>query len=132
MRVKWDHLIERVDRPGDWLPFDLIEFEERALNNIVAPRYLSGQILADGFDSERRAIPVGYAAWAFIATAGDGGDIGTVPLVSGTLGKKIEKLFNTIDSVALRDAAEYYAEEDDADEEAAKRLVPFKYRFFGE
>lgn len=132
MRVKWQHLVEiRVNKPYDWLELKLTPSELNTLRQI-GNSYDSADILWNAWDEDRQAIPIGDVAWAFIATAGDGGDIGTVPLVGGPLLWKIDRLFDVVDNATIRDIAELYADQDGADKEQAKRLIPFRYRFFGD
>lgn len=80
--------------PGEELrlSFDLNEREEESLR-YIAGKYESAQILYDAYDPADLTIPRSEVIRAFFATPGDGGDLGTVPLAGGTLGKKIEQLW---------------------------------------
>lgn len=130
MSKKWDHLVE-VNWPAShkFLALDLDDSEERGLA-YAGHRYLSADILWNAYDAENKRIPAGYAAMAYIATAGDGGDTGTVPLIGGTLKRKVDKIFSDIYSRELNMAAEVFYEEEYSTEEQAKSLVPWLYRFY--
>jgi hypothetical protein len=94
---------------GEVVEWPLSEEDQRALSEWIAPRYLSGEILWKGWDEESQTIPVDEAIAAFIATAGDGGNIGTVPLAGGTLSGRIEELWEAVGAWEYKDAARAYA-----------------------
>lgn len=78
------------------LTLDLTEEEINGLA-YAADRYDSAQILWDNWDSDAKTIPADAVREAYWATKGDGGNLGTVPLIGGTLANKISDLFAAIE-----------------------------------
>ena len=60
----------------------------------IANRYESGRLLYGAYDDEAGTFDVDEVIAAYRATAGDGGDLGTVPNAGGSLAKKIDLLFD--------------------------------------
>lgn len=60
----------------------------------IANRYESGRLLYGAYDDEAGTFEVDEVIAAYRATAGDGGDLGTVPNAGGSLAKKIDLLFD--------------------------------------
>jgi hypothetical protein len=76
----------------DTVPWSLNKDEEKALD-FIAARYVSGEMLQQGYDPDAGTMDIQYAQAAFVATPADGGNVGTVPLAGGTLAKKIADLW---------------------------------------
>ena len=87
------------------LSFDLSEKEEESLRHI-SRKYQSAEILYDAYDASELTIPRDEVVRAFFATASDGGDLGTVPLVEGTLKKKIGQLWEDAEAFEEWERAE--------------------------
>jgi len=83
------------DLQKSWISFPLTEAELDSLR-YIAGRYKSGELLLDGYDEEH-GISYNDAHDALLATEGDGGDFGTVPLAGGTLEEKIWKLWAQVE-----------------------------------
>jgi hypothetical protein len=94
------------------IPFDLTDEEERGLR-FIAARYQSAAALLYGLDDGR--IDASDAVVAFVATGGDGGDIGVVPLAGGSLGQKIQKLWDLSGAWGYEDVAQAYGASDSQD-----------------
>src|SRR5690606_36715197 len=60
----------------------------------IANRYESGRLLYGAYDDEAGTFDVDEVIAAYRATAGDGGDLGTVPNAGRSLVKKIDLLFD--------------------------------------
>jgi hypothetical protein len=103
--------------PLPMIAWDLTDTEHETLREI-GYKYVSAGVLWEGYDDERKEISAEDAISAFIATAGDGGDIGTVPLAGGTLKKKIEDLWERSTAWDFFDAAEAYGDEISRGEES--------------
>lgn len=82
----------------------------------IAGRYDSGRVLLDAYDDESGTISKSAAIEAFLATRGDGGDLGTVPLAGGTLAKKITQLWDEIEEESW-DRLDQMDEDEEPDED---------------
>lgn len=100
-------------------PLQLTDEEQGGLA-WLADRYSSAKYLWDGWDADRNVISQYDVILAYVATAGDGGNIGTVPNAGGALNSKIWDLWQKANVAEYDELAEEFGEtgEDYADAEA--------------
>lgn len=67
--------------------------EELATLGWISGKYESASILVDAYNEDDGTWDMNIVARALIATLGDGGNFGTVPLIGAGLKRKIESLF---------------------------------------
>ena len=70
--------------------------EEIATLEFLRSRYDSARILLDAYDEDSKTWDMNILAEAFIATKGDGGNLGVVPNTGRALQNKISELFGII------------------------------------
>ncbi len=124
---------KKTTSSGKWLKFVVTPAEYKGLS-YASSRYSSADALWSGHDEDKNKIPIGYAIWAYILTGGDGGNIRTVPLMTGSLSRKIQKLFDEVEHLVpdVEELAQKFHDYDHATEKTAKNLIPQQYRYWGD